>query len=90
MNFNDDYFEIVFSLQETSPIHIRGMSSFLCEIGYGSMCVLGMVDRLSGIFQYSKSSDSWSKISSGLFSGSASAGFPHSRSRLSSLHFSHS
>ncbi|PIC47017.1 hypothetical protein B9Z55_006506 [Caenorhabditis nigoni] len=30
-------------VQETSPIEIRGMSSFLCEIGYGTMCVLGMV-----------------------------------------------
>ncbi|CAI5448713.1 unnamed protein product [Caenorhabditis angaria] len=30
-------------VQETSPVEIRGMSSFLCEIGYGSMCVLGMI-----------------------------------------------
>ncbi|EGT52658.1 hypothetical protein CAEBREN_10992 [Caenorhabditis brenneri] len=30
-------------VQETSPLEIRGMASFLCEIGYGSMCVLGMV-----------------------------------------------
>uniref|UniRef100_A0A8R1I1V0 MFS domain-containing protein n=1 Tax=Caenorhabditis japonica TaxID=281687 RepID=A0A8R1I1V0_CAEJA len=30
-------------VQETSPLEIRGMSSFLCEIGYGTMCVLGMV-----------------------------------------------
>ncbi|CAD6194420.1 unnamed protein product [Caenorhabditis auriculariae] len=30
-------------LQETSPVNIRGMSSFLCEIGYGCMSVLGMV-----------------------------------------------
>lgn len=30
-------------VQETSPVEIRGMSSFLCEIGYGTMCVLGMV-----------------------------------------------
>uniref|UniRef100_A0A1I7TS22 MFS domain-containing protein n=1 Tax=Caenorhabditis tropicalis TaxID=1561998 RepID=A0A1I7TS22_9PELO len=30
-------------VQETAPTNIRGMASFLCEIGYGSMCVLGMV-----------------------------------------------
>ncbi|KIH45875.1 hypothetical protein ANCDUO_24077, partial [Ancylostoma duodenale] len=29
-------------LQEVSPLSIRGMASFLCEIGYGAMVVLGM------------------------------------------------
>ncbi|KHJ93740.1 transporter, major facilitator family protein [Oesophagostomum dentatum] len=29
--------------QEVSPLSIRGMASFLCEIGYGAMVVLGMV-----------------------------------------------
>ncbi|PAV56099.1 hypothetical protein WR25_15911 [Diploscapter pachys] len=40
-------------VQETSPIHIRGMSSFLCEIGYGSMCVLGMILGLKSVLGYS-------------------------------------
>uniref|UniRef100_A0A1I7XTQ9 MFS domain-containing protein n=1 Tax=Heterorhabditis bacteriophora TaxID=37862 RepID=A0A1I7XTQ9_HETBA len=35
-------------VQETSPIRIRGMASFFCEIGYGAMCVLGMVRLLKG------------------------------------------
>ncbi|VDD96639.1 unnamed protein product [Enterobius vermicularis] len=30
-------------LQECSPLEMRGAFSFLCEIGYGSMCLLGMV-----------------------------------------------
>ncbi|ETN83088.1 hypothetical protein NECAME_01888, partial [Necator americanus] len=30
-------------LQEVSPLSIRGMASFLCEIGYGAMVVLGMI-----------------------------------------------
>ncbi|CAI2332217.1 unnamed protein product [Caenorhabditis sp. 36 PRJEB53466] len=36
-------------VQETSPIEIRGMSSFLCEIGYGTMCVLGMVMGMKSV-----------------------------------------
>ncbi|EFO91616.1 hypothetical protein CRE_11719 [Caenorhabditis remanei] len=36
-------------VQETSPLEIRGMSSFLCEIGYGTMCVLGMVVGMKSV-----------------------------------------
>ncbi|KAL6733746.1 hypothetical protein Aduo_004368 [Ancylostoma duodenale] len=36
-------------LQEVSPLSIRGMASFLCEIGYGAMVVLGMVLGMSAV-----------------------------------------
>ncbi|KAK5982840.1 MFS domain-containing protein, partial [Trichostrongylus colubriformis] len=36
-------------LQEISPLSIRGMASFLCEIGYGAMVVLGMVLGMTAV-----------------------------------------
>ncbi|CAJ0607701.1 unnamed protein product [Cylicocyclus nassatus] len=36
-------------LQEISPLSIRGMASFLCEIGYGAMVVLGMVLGMTSV-----------------------------------------
>ncbi|VDO28410.1 unnamed protein product [Haemonchus placei] len=36
-------------LQEVSPLSIRGMASFLCEIGYGAMVVLGMVLGMTAV-----------------------------------------
>ncbi|TMS35849.1 hypothetical protein L596_003152 [Steinernema carpocapsae] len=40
---------LILYLQECSPIEFRGMFSFLGEIGYGSMCVLGMVMGMNGV-----------------------------------------
>ncbi|WKX96207.1 hypothetical protein Q1695_012560 [Nippostrongylus brasiliensis] len=36
-------------LQEISPLSIRGMASFLCEIGYGAMVVLGMILGMTAV-----------------------------------------
>lgn len=34
---------LIMYLQECSPMELRGAFSFMCEIGYGLMCLLGMV-----------------------------------------------
>ncbi|VDD96106.1 unnamed protein product [Enterobius vermicularis] len=34
---------LIMYLQECSPVELRGAFSFMCEIGYGLMCLLGMV-----------------------------------------------
>ncbi|CAJ0963550.1 unnamed protein product, partial [Mesorhabditis belari] len=34
---------LIMYIQETAPVELRGMLSFLPEIGYGSMCVLGSI-----------------------------------------------
>ncbi|CAI4224280.1 unnamed protein product [Auanema sp. JU1783] len=39
-------------MQETSPIHLRGMASFFCEIGYGAMCALGGVLGMRNVLGY--------------------------------------
>lgn len=36
-------------LQEISPLSIRGAASFLCEIGYGAMVVLGMILGMTAV-----------------------------------------
>lgn len=41
---------LLHNLQECSPLEMRGAFSFLGEIGYGSMCVLGMMLGLKSIF----------------------------------------
>ncbi|VDK38376.1 unnamed protein product [Gongylonema pulchrum] len=41
---------LILYLQECSPLEMRGAFSFLGEIGYGSMCVLGMILGLKNVF----------------------------------------
>lgn len=46
---------LIMYLQECSPLEMRGAFSFMCEIGYGLMCLLGMVLGMRVVFGHSLS-----------------------------------
>ncbi|MFH4977732.1 hypothetical protein AB6A40_004441 [Gnathostoma spinigerum] len=44
---------LVLYLQECTPLEMRGAFSFLCEIGYALMCVVGMILGMRSVLGYS-------------------------------------